>query len=168
MELYKLSLKELQVQFPSKLDNPQTTKWREMRKTFDILNYSKLLFFCIGNSMVSRAIWKKHAQVSFSKTIKIARIRRTSAIWGLWKSHLLKTHLLIICKTKLCRSESYTVTTKKTFVRTTELRNFFMYIISNYVIFTRIFSPCYFITQTWPSASSPNIQPIAQISTGFP
>ena len=26
----------------------------------------------IGNSMVSSAIWKKHARVSFSKTIKIA------------------------------------------------------------------------------------------------
>ncbi len=34
----------------------------------------------IGNSMVWSAIWKKHAQVSFSKTIKIARVRRTSAI----------------------------------------------------------------------------------------
>ncbi len=28
------------------------------------------LIICIGNSMVSRAIWKKHARVSFSKTIK--------------------------------------------------------------------------------------------------
>ena len=27
----------------------------------------------IGNSMVSSAIWKKHARVSFSKTIKIAK-----------------------------------------------------------------------------------------------
>ena len=35
---------------------------------------------CIGNSMVSSAIWKKHARVSFSKTIKIARVRRTSTI----------------------------------------------------------------------------------------
>ena len=26
--------------------------------------------------MVSSAIWKKHARVSFSKTIKIARVRR--------------------------------------------------------------------------------------------
>ncbi len=34
----------------------------------------------IDNSMVSSAIWKKHARVSFSKTIKIARVRRTSAI----------------------------------------------------------------------------------------
>ncbi len=29
--------------------------------------------------MVSSAIWKKHARVSFSKTIEIARVRRTSA-----------------------------------------------------------------------------------------
>ncbi len=35
---------------------------------------------CIGNSMVSSAIWKKHARVSFSKTIKIARVQRMSAI----------------------------------------------------------------------------------------
>ncbi len=30
---------------------------------------------CIGNSMVSSAIRKKHARVSFSKTIKIARVQ---------------------------------------------------------------------------------------------
>ena len=35
---------------------------------------------CIGNSMVSSAIWEKHARVSFSKTYKIARVRRTSSI----------------------------------------------------------------------------------------
>ena len=34
----------------------------------------------IGNSMVSSAIWEKHARVSFSKTYKIARVRRTSSI----------------------------------------------------------------------------------------
>ena len=28
-----------------------------------------------------------HAQVSFSKTIKITRVRRTSAVWGFWKTH---------------------------------------------------------------------------------
>ncbi len=42
--------------------------------------FRKLLPVCIGNSMVSSAIWKRHARVSFSKTIKIARVRRTSAI----------------------------------------------------------------------------------------
>ena len=31
----------------------------------------------IGSSMVSSAIWEKHARVSFSKTIKITRVRRT-------------------------------------------------------------------------------------------
>ena len=41
----------------------------------------------IGNSIVSSAIWKKHARVSFSKTTKTARVRRTSAIWCLWKTH---------------------------------------------------------------------------------
>ena len=32
----------------------------------------------ICNSMVQSAIWKKHARVSFSKTIKTAHVRRTS------------------------------------------------------------------------------------------
>ena len=41
------------------------------------LNYKTI---CIGNSMVSSAIWKTHARVSFSETIEIARVRRTSAI----------------------------------------------------------------------------------------
>jgi hypothetical protein len=45
----------------------------------------RLIFVClkrgnIGNRMVCHAIWEKHARVSFSKTIKIARVRRTSAI----------------------------------------------------------------------------------------
>ena len=31
--------------------------------------------FSIGNSMVSSAIWEKHARVSFSKTYKIARVQ---------------------------------------------------------------------------------------------
>ena len=50
-------------------------------------NNTIYIVICIGNSMVSRAIWKKHARVSFSKTIEIARVRRTSAIWRLWKTH---------------------------------------------------------------------------------
>ena len=40
--------------------------------------------------MVSSAIWEKHARVSFSKTYKIARVRRTSAICA------LKTHEKLI------------------------------------------------------------------------
>ena len=40
----------------------------------------------IGNSMVSSAIWEKHALVSFSKTYKIARVRRTSAICAFLKN----------------------------------------------------------------------------------
>ena len=36
-----------------------------------------------GNSMASSVIWNKHAQVSFSKVIKIARVRRTSTISSL-------------------------------------------------------------------------------------
>ena len=71
--------------------------------------------------MVSSAIWKKHARVSFSKTIKIARLRRTSAIWGLWKTHefyylliiYMTNYLLIIYMTKLCRIESYACVTCK-------------------------------------------------------
>ncbi len=34
--------------------------------------FQYFFLICIGNSMVSSAIWKKHARVSFSKTIEIA------------------------------------------------------------------------------------------------
>ncbi len=35
-------------------------------------NIFSIFIISIGNSMVSSAIWKKHARVRFSKTIKIA------------------------------------------------------------------------------------------------
>ena len=38
---------------------------------------------CIGNHMISSAIWDKSAPVNFSKTNKIARARRASAICSL-------------------------------------------------------------------------------------
>ena len=41
------------------------------------------LLICIGNHMISSAIWNKKARVNFSKANKIARARRASAIWGL-------------------------------------------------------------------------------------
>ena len=41
---------------------------------------------CIGNHMISSAIWNKLARVNFLKTNKIARARRASAICGLWKN----------------------------------------------------------------------------------
>ena len=88
---------------------------------------------------------KKHVRVSFSKTIKIARVRRTSATWGLWKltsACFSKLHekpcyyLVIIYMTKLCRIEAYVYVTQnnlftsdcqyfyneKTFVRMTEIK----------------------------------------------
>jgi hypothetical protein len=40
-----------------------------------------------SNRMVSSTIWIKNARVSFWKTIKLTRVRRTSAIWSLWKTH---------------------------------------------------------------------------------
>ena len=36
-----------------------------------------------GSHMISSAIWNKQARVNFSKTNKIARACRASAIWGL-------------------------------------------------------------------------------------
>ena len=71
--------------------------------------------------MVSSAIWKTHARVSLSKTIKIARLRRTNAIWGLWKTHefyylliiYMTNYLLIIYMTMLCRVQSYACVTCK-------------------------------------------------------
>ena len=38
-------------------------------------------------TFISRAIRNKWALVNFSKTNNIARTRRASTIWGLWKSH---------------------------------------------------------------------------------
>ena len=93
----------------------------------------------------STNIWKKHAQVSFSKTIKIAQIRRTSAIWGLWKTHKClffqiarETMLLLInnihdkimqnwvihlrhVQNNLFTSDCQYFHNEKTFVRTTEV-----------------------------------------------
>ena len=38
---------------------------------------------CIGNHMISSAIWDKSAQANFSKTNKIARARKASEICSL-------------------------------------------------------------------------------------
>ena len=43
--------------------------------------------FCIGNSMVSSAIWEKTCTSEFYKYLNIARVRKTSAIWDLWKTY---------------------------------------------------------------------------------
>ena len=59
-------------------------------KTFCVLSPKKLRdirsnFISIGNHMISSAIWNKYARVNFSKTNKIARTRKGSAICCLWK-----------------------------------------------------------------------------------
>ena len=41
----------------------------------------------IGNSMIFNAIWKKTRTSEFFKDLKIARVRRTCAVWGFWKTH---------------------------------------------------------------------------------
>ncbi len=43
----------------------------EMLKLGLVRKQSVNYHICISNSMVSSAIWEKHAQVSFSKTIKM-------------------------------------------------------------------------------------------------
>ena len=48
-------------------------------------NKTKLPTLCIGNQMISSAIWDKSARVNFSKTNKIVRARRASAICSLLK-----------------------------------------------------------------------------------
>ena len=72
------------------------------------------LYICVGNSMVSSAIWKKYVRVCLPKTIKIAegRVlfevfeRLTSACFS--KLHEKPCYYsLIIYMTKLCRIESY-------------------------------------------------------------
>ena len=65
----------------------------------------QLHIICIGNHMISSAIWNKWARVNFSKTNKIARARRASAIWGLWKIY---KWLFQIAQEKSC---DYLVTT---------------------------------------------------------
>ena len=76
----------------------------------------------IGNSMVSSAIWKKHARVCFSKTIKTARVRRTSSIWDFWKTHecvffqIARETLLLLINNihdKIMQNESYACVTWK-------------------------------------------------------
>ena len=58
----------------------------ELYSVSNCIDYARSAFMTrhvnisIGNSMVSSAIWEKHARVSFSKTYKIARVRRTSSI----------------------------------------------------------------------------------------
>ena len=49
--------------------------------TGDPSNLSRAI--CIGNHMISSAIWDKSARVNFSKANQIARARRASAICGL-------------------------------------------------------------------------------------
>ena len=51
-----------------------------------IVKIAIIMIVSIGNSMVSSAIWEKHVQVSFSKTYKIARVRRMSAICAFLKN----------------------------------------------------------------------------------
>ena len=43
--------------------------------------------FCRGNSIVSSAIWKKTCTSEFFKYLNIARVRKASAIWDLWKTY---------------------------------------------------------------------------------
>ena len=60
----------------------------------------KLLeFFMLLYNMVSSAIWKKHARVSFSKKTKIARVRRTSFHWKCTKSRQkVKNYIANTCR----------------------------------------------------------------------
>ena len=81
--------------------------------------------FRIGNSMISSEIFEenKTSTSEFFKTLKIARVRWTGAIWSLRKTHewvcFLKLHeklcyyLLIIYMTKLCRTDSCACVTHK-------------------------------------------------------
>ena len=50
----------------------------------------KKTIFSIGNHMISSAIWDKSAQVNFSKTNKIARARKASAVCSLLKIYSRK------------------------------------------------------------------------------
>ena len=51
----------------------------KMKKKLTVVSVT----ICIGNHMISSAIWDKSARVNFSKANKIARARRASAICSL-------------------------------------------------------------------------------------
>ena len=55
---------------------------------------------CIANHMISSAIWNKQARVNFSKTNKIARARKASAIWG--SERFTSAYLFQIASEKSC------------------------------------------------------------------
>ena len=50
--------------------------------------------------MISSAIWNKEARVNFSKTNKIARARKASAIWG--SERFTSAYLFQIASEKSC------------------------------------------------------------------
>ena len=61
-------------------------RWRSKTNDNDVKCYWKygtVREICIGNHMISSAIWDKSARVNFSKANQIARARRASAICGL-------------------------------------------------------------------------------------
>ena len=112
----------------------------------DIYEMIFSLVICIGNSMVSSAIQKKHAQVSFSKTSKqhesegrvLFEVFEKLTSECFFKLHEKPCYyLLIMYMKKLCRIQSYAcvtlkiiysllivniLRTKKHFVRTTEVK----------------------------------------------
>jgi hypothetical protein len=55
-------------------------RWNILGFNFTKRDALSSLYKISMNMIVSNAIWIKHARVSFSKSIKIARARRTSAI----------------------------------------------------------------------------------------
>ena len=55
-------------------------RWNILGFNFTKRDALSSLYKISMNMIVSSAIWIKHARVSFSKSIKIARARRTSAI----------------------------------------------------------------------------------------
>ena len=52
-------------------------------KEMPISRHSMVHTICIGNHIISSAIWDKSARVNFSKANQIARARRASAICSL-------------------------------------------------------------------------------------
>ena len=51
------------------------------------LHYSFSRAILIGNSMLLKCYLEKTRTSEFFKHLKIARVRRTSTIWGIWKTH---------------------------------------------------------------------------------
>ena len=71
--------------FKQKLINPCVSSFNPKQQLANLIYSDCKVFNLIQHSLIIAQ--KDRFEFSWPKTIKIARVRRTSAIWGLWKTH---------------------------------------------------------------------------------